>query len=789
MVEVKDGQFYIDGKPFFMYSGEIHYFRIPPKLWPKHLARAKEAGLNTVSSYIPWIWHQPEEGIFDFEGKTHPQRNLHLYLKEVEKAGLKFIARVGPVSNGELVNEGVPTWLMERYPEIFVRGKEVINLPHVTLFSYLNPTFQKMVGKWYDQLLPIIKQHQHPAGNIVLVQLCNEIGMVHWLNKAADYSAFVEEMYREFLKQRYRDINKLNASYGTNHKDFSSVEQPPSGSDSQNMNLLWDWMNFYQDYLARYFNALYNQMKSKGIDLPVLANIPQFYDYDVRGRGVFSPMTTMMFREFPKYVPGVVFGGAYQMRRLDYENFHDVPITTEVVRLITNPGIPAVCAELQSGIMRDRPKLYNQDVELNLKTSSASGLNGVNAYMFSGGRNVPGFGAFGTYHEWQAAVNPEAEKSTHFDAFVNFSGFVKTFGVLFSQTKKKNDTAFGFYAPYYTTEYLSGPKIDHWEWAKAQLYFDGLGRLLQIANINCDFVDIQRASVEELLKHRSLWVFTLDFMDENTQKKLTEYVRNGGTLILNPALPEKNLNMDKCAVLADYIGTKLEEKLTRNMFFYIGKQDYLATGELNQYAAPKDASVIGVSLKQKPCLLEIKKDSGKVLLIGAGINHMFDYSIDLINEFAIKAGVKPAVEVARDVNVMLRADKTYGFLFLANYHDEPKETKVRMALPGETKATVFPQEGTIKMPNRKAYMLPLNAPLASGDKIRYSTFEILSIKEKGKQKIFKVSGARGAAGEMELVTACRGASVDGKKAKTKSAAGRLRLNIVLTGEEQTIVVK
>lgn len=788
MVELKNGQFYVDGKPFFMNSGEIHYFRVAPKLWGKHLRRAKEAGLNTVSSYIPWIWHEPEEGVYDFDGRTHPQRDLIGYLKEVEKAGLKFIARVGPVSNGEMVNEGVPDWLMKRYPEIFVRGKEVINLPHVTLFSYLNDTFQKFVGKWYDQVLPIVKGRQHPAGNIVLVQLCNEIGMVHWLNKAADYSPFVETMYKDFLRKRYgNDIKRLNALYKTSYSDFSDIEQPPSGSDAQNMNMLWDWMNFYQEYLARYFQTLHSKMKAAGIDLPVLANIPQFYDYDVRGRGVFSPMTSMMFREFPKYAPEVIFGGAYQMRRLDYENFHDVTITSEVVRLITNPGIPSVCAELQSGIMRDRPKLYSQDVELNLKLSAASGLNGLNCYMFSGGKNVMGVGAFGTYHEWQAVISSDGEKRPHFRGLENFSRFVKLFGTQMSSTKKALDAAFGFYAPYYTTEYLSGPKIEGWEWNKHQLYFDGLGRLLQIANINTGFVDLERISLEKLLEHKALFVFTLDFMDAKTQAKLAEYVKLGGSLFLNPALPEKDLGMEKCTLLADFLGASLDKKLSRNLFYFIGGQDYLGIGELNTFTA-KDAKVIGQTADKKPCVLSFTRGKGKALLVGAGLNHMFDYSIGQVKEFAAMLGVKPSIETDPALSVVLRKSDNHGFLFLANFHDEPKKTRVKMVLPGEKGATTFPQSGSVTLPNRKALLLPLNVPLASGDRIRYSTAEILGIRETGRRKEIAVQAETGSTVELELATACRKASVKGAKAAVKAGKGSLRVSFKADGSEQKISI-
>jgi len=121
MIELKDYHFILDGKPFYVYSGELHYFRMPPAMWDVHLRRAKEAGLNTVSSYIPWSWHEAAEGQFDFTGKTHPQRNLVGYLKKVQAHGLKFMARVGPVSNAEMVNEGIPGWLLDNYPEVFPR--------------------------------------------------------------------------------------------------------------------------------------------------------------------------------------------------------------------------------------------------------------------------------------------------------------------------------------------------------------------------------------------------------------------------------------------------------------------------------------------------------------------------------------------------------------------------------------------------------------------------------------------------------------------------------------------
>jgi len=84
---------------------------------------------------------------------------------------------------------------------------------------------------------------------------------------------------------------------------------------------------------------------------------------------------------------------------------------------------------------------------------------------------------------------------------------MKVFGNLISDTAKQTDAAVGFYAPYYETEYLSGPKIEEWEWKKLHLFYDGLGRLLQLANINYSLCDIQRMRLEDMKKLPSLIVF------------------------------------------------------------------------------------------------------------------------------------------------------------------------------------------------------------------------------------------------------------------------------------------
>ena len=53
----------IDGKRVFLYSGEIHPFRLPsPSLWRDVLEKIKAAGFDGISVYFDWGYHSPSRG-------------------------------------------------------------------------------------------------------------------------------------------------------------------------------------------------------------------------------------------------------------------------------------------------------------------------------------------------------------------------------------------------------------------------------------------------------------------------------------------------------------------------------------------------------------------------------------------------------------------------------------------------------------------------------------------------------------------------------------------------------
>lgn len=54
--------FTLNDKNISIYSGSMHYFRVPNEYWRDRLRKMRAAGLNAVQTYAPWNLHEPEPG-------------------------------------------------------------------------------------------------------------------------------------------------------------------------------------------------------------------------------------------------------------------------------------------------------------------------------------------------------------------------------------------------------------------------------------------------------------------------------------------------------------------------------------------------------------------------------------------------------------------------------------------------------------------------------------------------------------------------------------------------------
>jgi beta-galactosidase len=150
--------FYLDGKPFQIISGAIHYFRIVPEYWKDRLEKLKAMGCNTVETYIPWNVHEPEKGEFHFEGMWDIQK----FVKIAEELGLYVILRPSPYICAEWEFGGLPAWLL-REDDMRLRAS--------------CGSFLRHVEEYYQVLLPLITPLQITEGGpVILMQIENEYG-------------------------------------------------------------------------------------------------------------------------------------------------------------------------------------------------------------------------------------------------------------------------------------------------------------------------------------------------------------------------------------------------------------------------------------------------------------------------------------------------------------------------------------------------------------------------------------------------------------------------------------
>ena len=174
---IKDGEFCLNGEPFKIYSGAMHYFRTLPEYWEDRLLKLKLAGFNTVETYVCWNLHEPKKGEYNFSGLVDIVR----FIETAKKVGLYAIVRPGPYICAEWEFGGFPAWLLKD-KNIELRCNNELYLSHVR--------------DYFEKLFDVLRPHLITnGGNIIAMQIENEYG-----------SYGNDKKYLEALKKMYADL-------------------------------------------------------------------------------------------------------------------------------------------------------------------------------------------------------------------------------------------------------------------------------------------------------------------------------------------------------------------------------------------------------------------------------------------------------------------------------------------------------------------------------------------------------------------------------------------------------
>nr|XP_002712645.1 beta-galactosidase-1-like protein isoform X1 [Oryctolagus cuniculus] len=221
VVDREHDRFLLDGVPFRYVSGSLHYFRVPRVLWADRLYKMRMSGLNAVQFYVPWNYHEPEPGVYNFNGS----RDLIAFLNEASVADLLVILRPGPYICAEWEMGGLPSWLL-RKPNIHLRTSD--------------PDFLAAVDSWFKVLLPKIYPFlYHNGGNIISIQVENEYGSY----KACDfhYMRHLAGLFRALLGDKillFTTDGPEGLKCGSLHGLYTTVDFGPADNMTRIFTLL-----------------------------------------------------------------------------------------------------------------------------------------------------------------------------------------------------------------------------------------------------------------------------------------------------------------------------------------------------------------------------------------------------------------------------------------------------------------------------------------------------------------------------------------------------------------------
>ena len=183
---IADGQFLYDGKPTAIYSGEMHYERVPAPYWRHRLKMMKAMGLNAVATYVFWNFHEVAPGKW---GWTTDEHNLRKFVQTAQEEDMLVILRPGPYCCAEWEYGGYPWWLQQQ-EGLVVR---CYNQPFLD-------ACRTYVNQLADQVRDLQITH---GGPIVMVQAENEFGS--YVSQRPDIPLEEHKRYSAAIRQTLID--------------------------------------------------------------------------------------------------------------------------------------------------------------------------------------------------------------------------------------------------------------------------------------------------------------------------------------------------------------------------------------------------------------------------------------------------------------------------------------------------------------------------------------------------------------------------------------------------------
>ncbi|WP_314175330.1 beta-galactosidase [Streptomyces winkii] len=737
----------IDGDPVLVLAGEIHYFRLKRSDWQSRLDLAKEAGLNTIATYIPWMWHETADGSIDVTGRTRPERDLGAFLDLCVAEGFHVIARPGPFTMAELKGEGVPHRVREEHPEIVPKGWDGQKDTAQTV-DYLAPAYLKEVRRWYDAVIPVIAKRRHRKGGhgVIACQLDNEIGMLPWVSNhpaltdgtLKAFNSWLDETYGADLGGRYPFADKP-----ADERD-AAIRAP---EDAYAPALMHDLGAFTRGRFARYVSTLRKSAENNGLKgVPFLINIHGTSD----GGAKKFPIGISQLMETWSQEPGIFAGSDFYLGGLTVKNVTDLYLVNAFTESVQDADQPLSALEFDAGHADYGDNLDNQEDaesgDLKTRLCLAQGVKMINYYLFAGGFNPKldkpvgdgndRIGITGERHGFSAPVDPEGRRNLSYEPLKQtlhtVGGLAQT---LAGMVPEYDEVALGFVPDHYLTEYHP-PGRESVDAILADIEDTrgfgprgALSRAMLLGGFRYRAVDVQSGRLDPD-RTPVLALATGKNLATKVQRELVRYLEAGGRLLLSGRIPQEDMAGGKSTELGDALGLKPGKTLTDADRFWLSATSHgwaapraeIRVAKAQLCTPSKGSTVLREVSTGKGCGFDVPVGKGRAVVVTT------DYRCDL--DFWLRAlkalGATPALtHSATDPGLFLlttRAAEGGGRLLHALNVTSGLDQEFTVSEKGKA---LFGGE-KLRVPGRSGAILPLGLE-AGGGRIAYATAEITGV--------------------------------------------------------------
>jgi beta-galactosidase len=746
-IELRDRRIWLDGEPRLFLGGEVHYFRLARTLWRERLQQLKDCGCNMVATYVPWLWHELADGTVDVTGRTHEQRDLVSFLDLAAEMDLYVVARPGPFIMAEIKNEGVPYRVYDE-PGVLPTTWDGATIPTRTA-DYLAPAFLEAARGWYSAVLPPIAERLLPnGGNVIAVQLDNEIGMLSWVTNSPDLTDLVCSDLVEWAVDRWGTVDasrRLGAAVDDAAAVASALRTP---AEAVSLSLHHALGLYSRERYRRYVSVLRTEAEKHGVvGVPFLINV---HGTD-HGRGRTYPIGLSQLQETWRGQPQMTAGSDFYLGDLTVENVPDLYLANAFGAAVQDADQPLTSLEFEGGTGD-----YNEDlsrlnapeaVELKTRLCLAQGNRLINVYLFAGGHNPPldvpiGDGndriAFtGERHGFAAPVGPEGQQSVTYAATQRALSSLGGVADLVADMDQTYDgVAMGFVPDHYLTEYHHPASTSRAEQVSDLERFRGMGprdilaRAMVLGGYSFPAVDLQRGEIEtEVVPVLAL--ASAATLSGDVQQRLVRYVSAGGRLLLNGLLPSRDHDGNPCTTLADALGITMIGRVDAHVHYYPSvvphgwamPSDLSAPEVRTSYAqllsAPAGQPVLTEVGSGQPCAIDVALGGGRAVVIAS------DYPCHLPFWHAAFAavGVRRRWVVDADVPglVVTATANRNGEQLVHLVHVGPTPVSFTLAHDG----TPFLDGQLLTMPARSVLTLPVGVGI-DGGQLLASSAELVS---------------------------------------------------------------